>query len=138
MDRYNPWREMATLQRSLNRLAENRWGQERALDIPLEVHETDHGYTVVAEMAGVNEDNINICMEDRHLVIEAQVAEPADEARVLVRERRYGKFHRSVQLPQPIDVEKIEAVLENGLLTLHLPKRPEVQPRRIQITSKSS
>ena len=56
-----------------------------------------------------------------------------DNGKVVVQERYYGKFSRSVTLPQSVDSDKVEAAYEDGVLTLTLPKVPEAQPKQIAI-----
>lgn len=141
--RVNPWREMLAMQNALGRMIEDSWNSvssENDYDytLPIDLIETDNGYTLTAELPGIDESSIDIRLDDSDLIIEATVPEQAlaEDVRVLVHERRYGKFSRRVRLPQPIDSDKVEAFVENGLLTLMLPKVPEIQPRTIKVQKK--
>jgi HSP20 family protein len=56
-----------------------------------------------------------------------------ENAKMLLNERTVGKFSRSIRLPQPVNADAVEALLENGVLTLNLPKVPALQPRSINV-----
>ncbi len=138
MVRINPLREMMSLQNTLERLFDENWQPTSAdtFALPIDIVEDDKAYTVTTELPGVSQDNINIRLDNEYLNIEAEIPEQVIEknnARTLVKERRYGKFSRRIHLAQPIEDDHIEATFEDGLLTLKLPKLPEVQPKTIQI-----
>jgi HSP20 family protein len=59
--------------------------------------------------------------------------ETIEEEKYHMRERRYGSFQRTLTLPTPVDVEKISADFENGVLTVRLPKTEAVRPKRINV-----
>jgi HSP20 family protein len=103
--------------------------------LALEVNETDADYTIVAALPGLNADDINISLHDGGLTIGADFAEPEvnDNTRVLLQERVFGRFSRSINLPQPVVYDGVEATYENGVLTLTLPKTPEAQPHQISV-----
>lgn len=144
--RWNPIRELNAMQTAMDRLFNENWrmlrpswdeaAREATYALPLDVHENDTAYLVITELAGVNPDQINVKMHDGVLTIEAELPQPEikeGSARVLLQERRFGKFSRSVRLPLPVDVAKIEAAYADGILTLTLPKVEEAQPRVIQV-----
>ena len=135
--RWNPFREMAAMQSAMDRLFEDTWRnyEPMATSLALDVHEADNAYTVVTSIPGVKADDIHITMHDGTLTITAEYNQPEVEkdTRVLVNERVYGKFTRSITLPQAIDSEKVNAQFENGVLTLTLPKLPNAQPRQIPV-----
>ena len=145
---WNPIREMAAIQSAMDGMFEDSWrnvhpvfnGKSFAPGVTgnclaLEVYETDADYTIVAALPGLNADDINISLHDGGLTIGADIAEPEvnDNIRVLLQERAFGKFSRSVNLPQPIANDGVEATYEDGVLRLILPKTPESQPRQIPI-----
>lgn len=139
--RWNPVREMAAMQSAMDRLFDETWRSIRPTvagnALALDVYETDQAYTVHTALPGVNPENINVSFQDDVLTISGEVEQPkfAEEnnARVLLFERTYGKFSRSIRLAQSVDADKVEATYENGVLTLTLPKTPEAQPRLIPI-----
>lgn len=141
--RWNPVREMAAMQSAMDRLFEDAWrglsddsranaGHPLALDI----HEDDQSYIVTTELPGVKSENIQVKLDGEYLVIEAEIPEQVIErenARQLVKERRYGHTSRRLRLPQNVDFNHTEATYENGVLTLNLPKSQETQPRVIPV-----
>lgn len=130
MIRWNPVQELADIQRAMNRIME-----ETNRTLPLDIHERDDAYVIAANIPGVNADDIDIRLHEDVLTISAEIPAPQVEenTRVLVRERGYGKYSRSVTLNFPVDADKIEAAYENGVLVLVLPKLPEAQPRTIKV-----
>lgn len=137
--RWNPFREMAAMQSALDRIFEESWrnayptGMNNAL--AFDVHETDQAYTIVTAIPGINPDNIDIRYHEGTLSIGAEIAKPEidENTNVLLQERAYGTFGRSVTLPQPVNADNAEANYENGVLTLTLPKVEAVQPKQISV-----
>jgi HSP20 family protein len=92
---------------------------------------------VRAEVPGFAHDHLSITAEPRVLTItgerssEESTGEGASYHR---RERQFGKFSRKVQLPPDLDTERAEASCRDGVLTVRIPKRPELQPRTISIS----
>lgn len=142
--RWNPFREMAEMQRQMDRVFDDFWRGDwprssrwTGWDTPaLDIHETDKTYTVEVPLPGVKPEDIQVKMQNGVLTVSGEIQEPKredDGEKVVVRERYYGKFSRSVSLPQSVDEEKVEATYENGVLVLTLPKIPEAQPRLIEV-----
>lgn len=137
--RWNPLREMAAMQNALDRIFEDTWRSARPIfagnGLSLDVYEADNAYTVVTSLPGLTADQIQVSMHDGVLTISGELPQGTvpENARVLLQERAFGKFTRSITLPQTVDVEHIEAAFENGVLTLTLPKVPEVQPKLIPV-----
>jgi HSP20 family protein len=98
--------------------------------------DADHLY-VEAEMPGFKKDEIDITMENQQLTISAErKTEKSDGQKggdYLLRERRYSRFLRSFTLPPTVDDQKVDAKLNDGVLTVTLNKREETKPRRIQV-----
>ena len=141
--RWNPFREMANMQSAMDRIFEDAWRGNwptstgwAGMDTPaLDIHETDTAYEVAVPLPGVNPDDINVKMQNGTLTISGELPQPKVEEnrKVVVQERYFGKFSRSVTLPQIVDTGKVEATYENGVLNLTLPKLPEAQPKQISI-----
>ncbi|MBE0690668.1 MAG: Hsp20/alpha crystallin family protein [Anaerolineae bacterium] len=144
LTRWNPVREMTTMQRAMDRLFDD-WrpffdfdgeSTEGTRALALDVHEDDNNYVLTTEMPGVQPDQIQVRKEGDYLVIEGELSEEKSEkegTRTLVSERRYGRYMRRIRLPQDIDADKAEAQYENGVLTLKLPKAEVVKPKLIPI-----
>lgn len=137
--RWNPIREMAAMQSAMDRLFENTWRDVRPEgdSLPLDVHETNETYTVVASLPGANVDDIEVSLHDGILYIKAEIAQPEidENTRVLAQERSFGKFSRSLRMPEKVNADNVEADYNNGVLTLTLHKAPEAKPRQISIRS---
>jgi HSP20 family protein len=92
--------------------------------------------TAVFEFPGVSKEDIQIDLHGGKLTVSAETkqSEEHNESGYAVRERRYGKYSRTLQLPQGVKDEEIKAVMENGVLTITFPKSgQEVTPKRIVI-----
>lgn len=95
--------------------------------------ETKDGYVLEAEMPGVNKKGLEITLEGNEITLTGHrnVTEPGGEA--LVRESREADFRRVFELDPAIDTSKINAHMDQGVLTLTLPKSEKVKPRKITV-----
>ena len=95
----------------------------------------DDKFYVEAEIPGLALNDLELFVVDGNVLhIKGQRPEcKCAGGTWLRRERGYGSFERQVPLPGPVDAEQIEAVLQNGVLTITLPKAPEIKPRRIEV-----
>ncbi|MGD9973204.1 MAG: Hsp20/alpha crystallin family protein [Desulfatirhabdiaceae bacterium] len=102
----------------------------------VDIFETDHEITVLADMPGVAADGMNIGLQNGVLTLSGDVKpwEGQDETDVLV-EFEIGKYYRQFTLSDDIDQSKIEAKLEDGVLRLTLPKAQKAVPRQITVTA---
>jgi HSP20 family molecular chaperone IbpA len=99
-----------------------------------DIYETDDALSVVMEMAGVVKDNVSVALENDVLRVEGQIDfTKYDGMEPVYTEYNVGPYARSFTLSNKIDQEKISAQLEDGVLTLMLPKAKQAQPRRIAI-----
>ena len=109
----------------------------RELTIPVDVTVNDESFTVKALLPGIHSEDVNIQIENEILTISGELKPDREEgANYLLVERPSGKFHRVLTLPTPLDSSKVEAELENGVLTLEIPKAEEAKPRTIKINHK--
>jgi HSP20 family protein len=102
----------------------------------INVSETEASYEVEAEFPGVAKEDVKISVDGTRVSIEAQAkreTEKKEGSKALLTERVAQKFARSIVLPQEVDSEAASARLENGVLTLTLPKKAEDQPKQIAI-----
>ena len=104
----------------------------------MDIHEDEKSNVVTAtfELPGLKKEDVNIDVHNNVLTVsgESKLSSERDENGYAVRERRYGKFSRSVPLPQGIKPEEIKASMEDGVLTVTFPKTtPEQAPRKITI-----
>ena len=135
------FRELRRLQEDMDRLvgglSSGVAGLAAASAFPsVNIYSGQDGIAVLAELPGVNSEDIEVSAQGDTLTLQGKRTPVADDASAYHRnERRSGAFTRSVQLPYRIDPSRIEAHLENGVLRLSLPRPEEDKPRRITITS---
>ena len=139
--RWNPLREIAAMQNVMDRLVDETWQDFRPFNgsntLPLDIYEDKDNYTIVANIPGLNAEDITINLHDNVLSIDVEIAQPEvnEGTRVLVQERFYGALNRRFSLPQPVDINNVEADYNNGTITLTLPKTAEAKPRQIPVRS---
>ena len=109
--------------------------QENALRPPVDIFEDSKGITLVADLPGVSRDRLNIQVDRETLAIEGTAAIDMPEGmEALYADLRETHFRRSFILSQELDTEGIEARMQDGVLTLSVPKRAEHQPRKIEVS----
>jgi HSP20 family protein len=94
--------------------------------------ETTNAYVLEAEMPGVNKDGLNISVEGNVLTLAGR-RQPVLEAHLLYRESKPADFRRVFELDPSIETAKISARIEQGILSLTLPKAEKVKPQRITV-----
>ena len=97
------------------------------------IRESSDGYVLEAEMPGVNKDGLEITVEKGELTIVGRRTPPSGNGSVLYRESRGSDYRRAFELDPAIDTTRIAARIEQGVLTLHLPKAESVKPRKIAV-----
>jgi HSP20 family protein len=102
---------------------------------PVNVWEDDEAYHLEAELPGLKREDLDVQVRQRNqLTIQGErKPDPALQGAWHRRERGTGRFQRTFSLPVPVDADKVEARLENGVLHLTLPKAAEARPRRITV-----
>jgi len=106
--------------------------------LPLDLYQTPDEVVVKATLPGVQPEDVEVSVVGNVLTIrgEAKAERQAEGATYYLRERRFGTFSRSVVLPAEVDVDRAEAVFENGVLTLTLPKSEQAKPKTITIKAR--
>jgi HSP20 family protein len=138
--RWEPLREMASLQNEMGRLMNglfewpSRAGNQSWVP-PLDVWETEDALVYAFDLPGIPEDRISIEIQDDTLTVSAERSKTVEETgdRFYRFERRFGTFSRAVGLPQGVDDSKVEASYRDGVLEVHVPKPEQAKPRRIQL-----
>jgi HSP20 family protein len=129
----------------MDRLFEEGWVWRRAgwrlpiqETLAIDIYETLDNVVVRTAVPGVKPEDIDITITGNTLTIagETKAEEKAEEENYVRRERRYGRFSRSITLPSGAQGEKAEATFEHGLLTLAIPKAEEAKPKVIKVKSK--
>jgi HSP20 family protein len=102
-----------------------------------DVTETKDAYTFKADVPGVTKDDLEVHLVGNRLQIAGKrdVEHEQKNDTYYTYERQFGSFSRSFTLPEGIDVEHVKSELKDGVLTLVVPKMPEAQAKRIQIST---
>ena len=101
----------------------------------VDIEERDDAYVIEAELPGVKRQDVNIELMGNELAITGEIKERERKGAVRRRTRRTGRFEYRVTLPNQVDAEKIEAGLDQGVLTVRVPKSEREQRRKIEIKS---
>jgi HSP20 family protein len=99
-----------------------------------DVMETDDAYVVEIELPGVKKKDIDISLSGRRLLVTGERKEEERTGILRRRTRRVGRFRYEVLLPGAVDEDGVQASLENGVLTLRVPKASTDRPRRIEVS----
>lgn len=138
----SPYRHATSLRDAMDRLFDESFVGPHygngSLNLPVDVQALNDEYIVRANVPGLTADDLEIQVLDNSVSIRGEyaVANEADEAGTLLRERHEGKFSRTLTLPTTLNAGKAVADLENGVLTLRIPKADEARPRTIAVKSK--
>lgn len=118
------------------------WRRELSLaGMPaVDIVEKDDAYEITAELPGMDEKNVQVTLSNGNLTLKGEKKDEREEKKkdFYLSERHYGSFQRSFRLPEGVDAEKIEAHFTKGVLTLHLPKKPEAQQTEKNINIKTN
>jgi len=106
----------------------------------VDVTDTEKAYEITAELPGMDEKNVEVKVANGVLTIKGEKEEDKEEKKkdYYVRERNFGSFERSFQVPDGVDADKIEANFKKGVLTVTLPKKPEAQKTAKKIDVKAA
>lgn len=105
----------------------------------IDMYETDDAVVIEAQVPGIKEENVDVSIEGNVLTIKAsqeQTQEDKDKKKTVYRSSRQTSFNYSTTLPRMVDADKAEAVVENGLIKISIPKSDEEKPRKIKVTKK--
>jgi len=142
IQRHEPYREMISLRDAMNSLFQDSFvrplgllGEGNAVMLPLDVIENENQFIVRVSLPGVRPEDVHITVHGNDVTIRGEIKgdEERQDERYHVRERRYGMFQRTVSLTTPISPDQAQAMFENGVLTLALPKAEEAKPKEIKI-----
>ena len=112
----------------------DRGQTEQFITPPASVTEIADGYMLEIEMPGVKKDGLEISVENNELTIIGRRSVPAVEGTLIHRESRPENFRRAFEIDPSIDADKISAKIDQGLVTLTLPKAEHVKPRKITVS----
>lgn len=140
LQRWEPFRELRRMEETIDRLwrgsglrgvheGANGWA------VPLDVAQEGDDIVVRASIPGAKPEDINVSIEEGLLTIEggSETEHEQRDGSFLMRERRAGKFHRTLRLPDSVDADKAEPRFENGVLTINFPKLEAKKAKRLEI-----
>ena len=143
LTRWDPLRDMATLQNRMNRFVRESYspeGPEEALTTTsfapsVDIYEDEHNVTLKMEAPGIDEKDIDVRIEDNTLTVHGERKMEKEEREENFRriERQYGSFARSFTLPSSVDRGQVSADYEKGVLKIKLAKRAEAKPKQIKV-----
>ena len=145
MVRFDPFRELATMQDRINRIFGDAYTRRYDDDLTqrgewfpaVDIYENAHQEIVLkAEPPGIAREDIDLRVENNTLTLRGERKRDAEVKQEQYHriERVYGQFSRTFTLPPTVDSEKINAEFKNGVLTVSLPLREEAKPRQIQVS----
>ena len=111
--------------------------EERHVHFPVDIKEDDQKFTISAILPGLIPDEIDIQIRNKNVSLKGEFKNNIEEeSTYIIRERPIGKFNRTVTLPDMLNASKAEAKMENGVLSLNIPKSDEAKPKSIKIVTK--
>ncbi len=140
--RWDPWKD---LRDEIDRVFDSFFGrypvssEHEGYYVPaIDVEETENEYIVKAELPGLKKDDIKISLREDSITISGErKKEKEEKGKTYHRvEMAYGKFVRTIQLPEEIQPDKAKAEYKNGILTVTLPKSEKAKPKEIEIEIK--
>ncbi len=145
--RWEPFRDLLTLQDRMNRLfdasygtmrgrgAEDDWALGGSWAPAVDIYEKEGNIVLKAELPGIDPSDVDIRVENDVLTLrgERKLDEEVKKESYHRVERSYGSFTRSFTLPNVVDTQNIKAEFKDGVVRVTLPKREEAKPRQIQI-----
>ncbi len=113
---------------------QNQNGRQQFVTPEVNIFETKDGYVLQAEMPGVNKDGLDITLENNELTLHGRRGDQQPKATALWRESSLADYRRVFELDPAIDTGKIDAKIDQGVLTLRLPKSERVKPRKVTVS----
>ncbi|MCU1462131.1 MAG: hypothetical protein JWO37_2206 [Acidimicrobiales bacterium] len=135
LTRWNPFADLNQLASQMERLFQNA-DELKQLDgfIPLaDIEETDDAYVVELELPGVQRKDVNVELDGNRLIVTGERKERERKGVIRRRTRTVGEFRFEVVLPNEVADEGVEATLDEGVLTVRVPKAGREQPRRVEV-----
>jgi HSP20 family protein len=138
--RWDPFREVVTMQNRLNSLFRDMNDGDSPLTtaafVPaVDIYEDDKKVMLKLEVPGIEEKDLDVSVKNNTLTVKGERKFESEEKEENFHriERRYGNFFRAFTLPSTVDTEHVQAKYNAGVLKLELLKKPEAQPKQIKI-----
>lgn len=144
--RWEPFRELSAMREAMNRLWDDTYhwpfrlaNVDGEAAVPaIDISESNDKIVVKAVMPGVKSEDLDINISGNTLTIKGETKEEHEDknGKYYHRECYYGNFARSLTIPAGLNADKAEANLEDGVLTLSIPKAEELKPKAIKVKAK--
>jgi HSP20 family protein len=136
--RWGPARELEELHERMDQLMEGLWSGmapngDRIWTPLVDIEETEDAWIIEAEVPGAKRKDINVEVQDSELIISGEIKERERKGLLRRRTRRTGRFDFRVTLPGGADPDGIKASVDDGVLTVQVPKPEQARPRRIEV-----
>jgi HSP20 family protein len=142
----SPFREMLSLREAMDRLFDESFVRPFAgslavnggLSLPVDIQATNDEYILTANVPGLKPEDLRLEVVDNTVTLRGEIKheQKVEQEDYVLQERRYGQFGRTITLPTALNPAKAEAVVENGVLTVRLPKAEEARPKAITVKAK--
>lgn len=135
--RWDPFDITPRWSRLFPKIWEEEWTEEQE---GLSVYETDNEVVVKANMPGIPAEKVDISIEGGTLTIKGEHKESEEEKKqkkVIYRQAREARYLYTTTIPCPVKTEKAEAEMENGVLTITLPKEETAKPKKLKVKTKN-
>ena len=120
-----------------NRRPVYRWqSTEHDIHVPLDVIAEEDGYLVEMIVPGLEPDDVEIEIVEKTIIVQGEFKAAEEDVKFLRKERPSGKFRRVIRLPKLLNMEKSDASIEKGILSLRVPVAEEALPKTIKIKAK--
>ena len=124
----------AAAQQTPGQAPQRQQAAEAPIRPPVDIWEDKEGITLRADMPGVSKDRLNLRIDGTSLIVEGQVQfELPENEEALYADVRSSLYRRSFSLSGELETGKVEASLKDGVLTVRIPKRAELRPRKIEV-----
>ena len=130
IQRWNPFLDLRAFNRArFGAFESGRW------PIPIDVVSEGEDVVVRASLPGLKPEDISVTLDDRLLTIEGEASgdSESENGGYLLRERRVGRFSRSLRLPRSVDTDNAEPTYENGVLTIGFPRQESSKARQLEV-----
>ena len=141
--RWDPRRDLISLREVMDRLVEESFvrpgwvaERERTNRLPVDAYSTSEEVVIVASVPGADPEEVDISIEGDNLHIKVEYKAPLENVDYILQERPSGTFEQTLTLNVPVQADKAEALFEQGVLTLSIPKAEEIKPRVIKVKAK--
>ncbi|MGD2253641.1 MAG: Hsp20/alpha crystallin family protein [Anaerolineales bacterium] len=119
----------------LGRVFDERMNGHRRLAV--DVRTDDEAYVISASVPGLKSEDLKVEVLENVVTLRGEIKKPENgTGEIILRERVYGKFERSLRLPDPLDAKNAEAKIDDGVLMVRIPKAEDARPRVIEVKAR--